>query len=38
MNGQFPFRFTPEEVLDFISNIERVEIRGGGTGPGDATE
>jgi hypothetical protein len=28
--AQFPYRFTPEEVLGYISNIERVEIRSAG--------
>jgi hypothetical protein len=26
MIGSFPYRFTPEEVLSYISNIERVDI------------
>jgi hypothetical protein len=36
MRAQFPYRFTPEEVLGYISNIERVDIRS--AGPGDAVE
>jgi hypothetical protein len=27
MSGQFPYRFTAEEVLGFVSDLERVEIR-----------
>jgi hypothetical protein len=27
MDARFPYRFTPEEVLGYISNIERIEIQ-----------
>jgi hypothetical protein len=38
MKALFPYRFTPEEVLGYISNIERVDIIPPGGGTQYATE